>query len=47
MVDFTSQLIEEPDASATKDNRQALMGFVNFLDRIRWETIQFIEHSTA
>ncbi|DBA67299.1 TPA: hypothetical protein ACH3X2_001602 [Trebouxia sp. C0005] len=41
---FTSKLIEEPDAIFAQGNRQATVGLVAFLEQVKFEIQQFIEH---
>ena len=41
---FTENLIEEPDALFSSQNRQAIIGFVSFLEQVKFEIHQFIEH---
>jgi len=41
---FTSKLIEEPDAIFSQGNRQATVGLVAFLEQVKFEIQQFIEH---
>ena len=42
--DFTDNLIEEPDAMFSSQNRQAMIGLVSFLEQVKFEIHQFIEH---
>lgn len=41
---FTDNLIEEPDAMFSSQNRQAMIGLVSFLEQVKFEIHQFIEH---
>ena len=41
---FTQHLIEEPDAMFSSDNRQGMVGLVSFLEQIKFEIHQFIDH---
>lgn len=41
---FTKHLIEEPDAMFSSQNRQARMGLVSFLEQVKFEIHQFIDH---
>ena len=41
---FTENLIEEPDAMFSSQNRQAMIGLVAFLEQVKFEIHQFIEH---
>lgn len=41
---FTSRLIEEPDSMFSQGNRQAKVGLVAFLEQVKFEVRQFIEH---
>ncbi len=41
---FTNNLIEEPDAMFSAGNRQAMVGLVSFLEQVKFEIQQFIEH---
>ena len=44
VTDFTDSLIEEPDAMFSSNNRQAMVGLVAFLEQVKFEVHQFIEH---
>lgn len=41
---FTENLIEEPDAMFSSQNRQAMTGLVTFLEQVKFEIHQFIDH---